>query len=368
MLDSRLRLIVVCGVLGVALAGCGRKQQPESTGSPAPDSLIRLPASATRTGEVRIVSAAATPLADTLVLSGEVQPNPLRVAHVSSRVTGTVQRVAAVVGDRVRRGQTLALLYSPEFLAAQSDYLLAAERAERSKGTGSSDEPALESIAHSAGQRLEVLGASGTDLAEARRRGRSLEVLPLRAPIGGVVTQVQATTGKQVEAGADLFGVADLSEVQAVVEVYEADVGRIRPGKLAQITTTAYPGLTLVGRVTNLENALKEDTRTLGVRIRVPNPGLALKPGMFVMARLATGATRQAIVLSEAAVQEVGGRKVVFVAVTDSQFIARPVQVRSLGGDRVEIVSGLVPGSRVASEGAFLIKSQAFKGELGDKD
>jgi RND family efflux transporter MFP subunit len=274
----------------------------------------------------------------------------------------------AVVGDRVSRGKALAMLYSPEFLAAQSDYLLAAERAERARSAGSTDAPALQSIARSAAQRLEVLGASRTDLEGARRRNRSLELLPLRAPIGGVVTEVQAAAGKQIEAGADLFGIADLSEVLAVVEAYEADVGRIRPGSQAQITSTAYPGRTLVGHVSSLENALKQETRTLGVRIRVLNPALALKPGMFVTARLATGATRQAIVLNEAAVQELAGHQVVFVALSDSQFIARPIQVRPLGGDRVEITFGLAPGSRVVTEGAFLVKSQALKSELGEND
>lgn len=368
MLDSRLRLTIVCGVLGLALAGCGKRQVAETINSRAPDSLIDLPASATKGGEVLIVSAEPTALADTLVLSGEIQPDALRLAHVSSRVSGTVQQVAAVIGDRVRRGQSMASLYSPVFLAAQSDYLLAVDRAERAKGSGSPDAASLESIARSAGQRLEVLGASAPDLADARRLGGSIELLPLRSPIGGVVTEVQATVGKQIEAGADLFAIADLSEVLAVVEAYEADVGRIWPGASAQITSTAYPGMMLSGHVASLENALKEETRTLGVRIRVPNARMALKPGMFVTARLATGATRRAIVLSEAAVQEVAGRKVVFIAVTDSQFVARPVQVRPLGGDRVEITSGLAPGSRVVTEGAFLIKSQALKGELGEKD
>ena len=124
----------------------------------------------------------------------------------------------------------------------------------------------------------------------------------------------------------------------------------------------------LVGQVANLESALKEGTRTLGVRIRVPNPRLDLKPGMFVTARLAVGPTRRAIVVSEAAVQDLAGRKVVFVAVTDSQFVARPVQVRPLGGERVEITAGLAPGTRLATEGAFLIKSQALKGQLEEKD
>src|SRR5207247_1583886 len=131
------------------LAGCDKQHESESAQSPVPDSLIDLPAAAMEGGEIRIVSTELTPLADTLVLSGEIQPSPLRVAHVSSRVSGTLEQVGTVIGDRVRRGQSLALLYSPEFLAAQSDYLLASERAERATSSGSPDAPALQSIANS---------------------------------------------------------------------------------------------------------------------------------------------------------------------------------------------------------------------------
>src|SRR5213083_1866493 len=109
MPDSRLGPIILCGLLCAALAGCGKKHESESDEiSRAADSLIDLPASARRTGEVRVASAELTPLADTLVLSGDIEASPLRVAHVSSRVGGPVQHVTAVVGDRVGRGQALA--------------------------------------------------------------------------------------------------------------------------------------------------------------------------------------------------------------------------------------------------------------------
>ena len=353
-------------LLAVVSMGCSKAKDAEPAESPAPDSLVHVPAAAVGTGEVRIEAIALRSLADTLAVSGEIQANPLKVAHVSARVSGTIQSVTAVAGDRVRRGQILATLYSPEFLAAQSDFLLAHERAERGKLAGSPDAGGLQSIAQSSGHRLEVLGAAANELETLHRSHEPIPFLPLRSPIAGVLTEVEAAAGKQVTAGTDLFGISDLSDVWAVIEAYERDIGTLSVGQPAEIIATAYPGRRFAGRVSSLEGAMTEATRTLSVRLRVGNPGLALKPGMFVSARIATGRTRQAVVISEAAVQELGDRKVVFVALSDSQFVARPVEVRPLGGDLVEVTQGLLPGARVAVHGAFLIKSQALKSELGE--
>ena len=354
-------------LLATVSMGCSRAKDAEQAENHAPDSLVHVPAAVVATGDVRIESVPLRSLADTLAVSGEIQANPLKVAHVSSRVTGTIQSVTTVAGDHVRRGQILATLYSPEFLAAQSDFLLAHERAERAERAGTPDAVSLRSIAQSSGHRLEVLGAGADDLESLHRSHEPIAYLPLRSPISGVVTEVEAAAGKQVTPGTDLFGVSDLSEVWAVIQAYERDIGTLSVGQPAEINATAYPGRSFPGRISSLEGAMTEATRTLSVRLRVGNPGLALKPGMFVSARIATGRTRRAVVISEAAVQEMGDRKVVFVALSDSEFVARAVEVSPLGGDLVEVKQGLRPGARVAVHGAFLIKSQALKSELGEE-
>lgn len=363
----RLAALAVGLLLAAISVGCSKAKEAEQAEGGASDTLVHIPAAVLAAGDVRTEVASLRALADTLALSGEIQPNPLKVAHISARVAGTVQSVAAVAGDRVRRGQVLATLYSPEFLAAQSDFLLAHDRAERARLAASPETDALESIELSAGRRLEVLGASADDVATLHPSHETFPYLSLRAPIAGVVTEVEAGAGKQVTSGTDLFGIADLSQVWAVVEAYERDIGRLAVGQVAQITATAHPGRSFPGRVISLEGVMKEATRSLGARIQVENPGNALKPGMFVAARVATGSMRQAIVLDAGAIQDLGDRKVVFVAASDSQFVARPVEVRPLGGELVEVTRGLQPGTRVAVQGAFLIKSQALKGELGEE-
>jgi RND family efflux transporter MFP subunit len=347
----------------VAVTGCGSEKREAPAETAAPDSVIHLPAASLASGEVRVEALREQSLADTVVVNGQIQPTPLNLAHVSTRVAGSIHSVASVIGDHVTKGQVLAMLYSPEFSAAEGDYLLAHERVEAAAG----DADEFRNVARSARQRLELLGAGAEDLDRLDRTHEAIPFLPLRSPISGVVTEVEAGAGRQVPSGTDLFGIVDLREVWAVVDAYERDLGRLHVGQSAVLTTTAYPRLVFRGRIVSLEGSIKEATRTLDVRLEVGNPEIKLRPGMFVSARIATGSTRNALVIDEAAVQSQGDSKVVYVALTDSTFVTRPVEVRSLGANRAEILSGVRAGERVAMRGGFLLKSQASKSQLGEE-
>ena len=359
----------VAALLALPFAsGCGKHdaaEPPEE--SAAGDSVIHVPTSALAASGLRFAAVTERTIADTLTLAGQVEADPLRVAHLAPRVSGTIQRVAVVIGDRVRKGDLVAELYSPEFAAGVGDYLLAHGRLERARAAQVPDTASLESIARSARLRLETLGATERDVARMDERHEPLPYLPLRSPISGVVTEVETGTGKQVQAGTDIFGFADLDAVWGVVNVYERDFGSLRIGEVARVSTTAYPGREFIGRIVSLEGTVKPETRTLSVRVRIPNGGAALKPGMFVTARVPGGTPRRGVAVPDGALQEFGGRTVVFVALTDSTFVARPVEARRLGGEVAEITQGLRVGERVASQGAFVLKSQASRAELGEE-
>ena len=351
--------LVIC----LLVASCGAGQPEAEAPSAAADSVIHLPATSLANGEVRIEVLREQAIADTVVMSGQIQPKPLNIAHISTRVTGTIQTVQTVIGDHVGKGQVVATLYSPEFSAAEGDYLLAHARALSAGGDGSE----FASVARSARQRLELLGADREDLDRLERTREAIPHLTLRSPITGVVTEVEAAIGRLVPSGTDLFGVVDLREVWAVVDAYERDLGRLHAGQVAMLHTTAFPELTFRGRIVSLEGSIEEATRTLDVRLEVANPGLKLRPGMFVSARVATGATRRALVIDEDAVQAQGEAKVVFLALSDSTFVMREVELRSLGGNRAEVLSGVRAGERIATRGGFLLKSQAQKSQLGEE-
>ncbi len=349
-----------------AVLGCTQEKVADRSDAPA-DSVIVVPSRAIQSGQVGQEAARSVALADTVALTGEIQSDPLRTTHVATRVAGTVQSVSVVVGSLVRLGEVLSTVYSPEFLAAESDFLLAHERLERAATGAEQDVVTLQSIVQSSRRRLEVLGASAHDIAEIERTHRALDLLTLRSPRTGIVTDVSAAVGKQLTAGEDLFGVTDPTVVWAVVNAHEQDLAALHPGQSARVTANAYPLRVFSGRVTTLEGSLDEASRTLKVRISVPNSDAALKPGMFVTAQIASGQTHQAVVLPEAAVQDFGDAKVVFVAHSNSTFVSRPVAVRPLGGDLVEILRGLTAGTPVAVRGAFLVRSQAQKAEMGDE-
>lgn len=366
-MNRRLGILLIPILLGAA-TGCARHaSEAEEHESAAADSLIHVSQESLRNGDIVVEPLVARGLADTLLLNGEIQPNPLAIAHVSTRAAGTLQSVRVVVGDRIQRGQLLASVYSPEFLAVAGDYLLAHERAEAAAAGRSPDAASLESVAQSSRRRLEMLGAPAGLIERLQVSHEVANELPLLSPSSGVVTEVQAAPGKHVEAGTDLFGITNLSSVWAVAHAYERDLGRLHIGLPAEVVTGAWPGRTFAGRVASLQGAIDEATRTLEVRLDVANPGLALRPGMFVDARIATGTRREALVVGEGAVQDMGEGKVVFVAHSDSAFVARPVTIRPLGGNLLEILGGVRAGERVVTSGAFLLKSQARKGELGEE-
>src|SRR5262245_9306471 len=154
-----MKRLIVCLAGALLATGCARHaSEADADTASAPDSLIHISSASLETGEITVEPLVARPLADTLMQSGEIQPNPLPIAHVSARVTGTVHSVRVVAGDRVVAGQTLATLYSPEFLAIAGDYLLAHERAESAARGGSPDVGALQAVAQSSRRRLELLG------------------------------------------------------------------------------------------------------------------------------------------------------------------------------------------------------------------
>lgn len=229
--------------LAMLIASCGSEKSDPAPEAAAADSLIHLPATSLASGEVQVEAMRAAPLADTVVVNGQIQPKPLNLAHVSTRVSGTIQSVQAVIGDHVSKGQILATLYSPEFSAAEGDYLLAHERAESMSGDASE----FVKVAHSARQRLELLGAGAEDLDRLDRTHEAIPYLPLRSPISGVVTEVEAGTGRQAPGGTDLFGIVNLREVWAVVDAYERDLDRLHVGQPAVSLRRRFPASAFAG-------------------------------------------------------------------------------------------------------------------------
>jgi len=198
-------------------------------------------------------------------------------------------------------------------------------------------------------------------------RGGSGPDMTLESPIAGVVVERHATRGENVSPDDTLFIVADLSRVWVIGRVYEQQVAQVAPGMNATLTLNAYPGRTWTGTVDFVGATLDESTRTLPIRVEIDNPDGLLRPGLFGSLRLASGQpTSTSVVVPLSAVQTLDNRTVVFVpGDEDGEFAAHPVTTGRENTRQVEVLAGLEPGVRIVVEGAFILKSELMRGELG---
>lgn len=312
-------------------------------------------------------------------------------ARVGPRVQGRIGRLSVGVGDRVRKGQVLALVDSPELGRAWADYLgalaaadVARETADREKALHekrisaerewrAAEAEAVKASAEKAAaeNRLHALGITDAQLPRTASVAGHLDSrMPLVSPIDGVVVQRDATLGQNVDPSQTLFVVMDLRRVWILVEVYEKDLAVVREGLRATVQVAAAPGREFSGVVENVGAVVEPATRTVKVRVALDNPGV-LRPGMFATVRLegaggASAGERHGLFAPGAAVQRLGGESIVFVPAGENTFEKREVRISREAGEWVEIAEGLRAGERVVTKGAFALKSELQKGELGE--
>ena len=289
---------------------------------------------------------------------GVVVPDETRIRHVQTKISGWVEKLYVnATGQAVRAGQPLLSLYSPELLATQEEFLRAREAAAR---FGQSSLPEVrrggEDLLSAARRRLELFGVPQSAIAGLEGSGVAQRTVTLPAPVSGYVTAKEVFEGQQVQPGMDLFTVTDLSQVWVEADFYEYESAALRLGRQARVELPNDPGVRLTGRVAFVFPILDPQSRTLKVRLEFPNPGLVLKPGMYVDVSPDLE-KREGIVVPDSAVIDTGVRQVVFVE-KDGTFQPREVRVGSRGDGQALIVSGVAEGERVAVRANFLLDSE----------
>lgn len=292
--------------------------------------------------------------------SARISVDETRLHRVTAKIDGYIEKLHVdVTGQTVRRGQPLLTLYSPELLSAQQEFLSALSAAERLQG--STDAHVREDGARlvaAARRRLQLWDIDDTQirrLEESRSAGRTMT---LAAPAGGIVLNKAVLAGQMIRAGEELLVIADLSRVWAEADLYETDLPFVHTGMHAQILLPGRNDPPLTGRVEFLSPVLDGQTRTLRARLTLANPGGALKPEMYVEARLLLD-LGQRLAVPEGAVLNDGRRAYVFVGEGAERL--RPVEVRPgvRAGGYIEILSGVRAGDRVAAAGNFLVDSES---------
>jgi membrane fusion protein, heavy metal efflux system len=317
-----------------------------------------------------------------LRVPGIVKANEYREVHVTPLVGGVVKEVPVVLGDHVKRGQPLAIIFSSELAEAETQYVsyLAELEAEHKKlertqnllklGAASQQEEEEVAATHAAHQshvraaleKLKLLGATDRQIAALKQAEQINPNLVVPAPIGGVVLTRNANLGLVVNTAQELFTVADLSTVWIMASVNEKDFASVRVGSQAKITAPAYSGRDWKGSVTYIQPQVDPATRTAQARIEVANPGETLRIEMYVDVEFTSpGASGPKV--PEAAVQSIGERQFVFLPVKNSEgsYLLREVRLGSAADGYYSVLEGLHMHEEVVTEGSFILKAETAR-------
>jgi cobalt-zinc-cadmium efflux system membrane fusion protein len=363
----------------------GMTPPPNVSASETPTSAelqIELATDDLKNAQIRTARVISGVTAAKLRVPGIVKANEYREVHVTPLVGGVVKEVPVVLGDHVKRGQPLAVIFSSELAEVETQYVsyLAELDAEHKKlertenlvklGAASQQEQeevaathaAHESHVRAALEKLKLLGATDHQIAALKQAEQINPNLVVPAPIGGVVLTRNANLGLVVNTGQELFTVADLSTVWVMASVNEKDFATVRVGSQAGITAPAYPGRSWKGRVTYIQPQVDPATRTAQARIEVANPDETLRIEMYVDVEFSAPGASGPIV-PEAAVQFIGERQFVFLPIRNNEgtFSLRAVRLGSAANGYYSVLEGLKAQDEVVTDGSFILKAEAVR-------
>lgn len=363
----------------------GSSSPPAQTESTEP--TITLSAEAAQNARIKIETVGEKALGAAVTgatVVGTVQANTYRSTPVVSLVGGVVRRVNAELGQNVRKGQTLVVVFSDDLAKAQSEYLATVvELDEHHKhhsrtmklaeiGAASREEleqattklRTAEAQVASQRQRLLLLGLPSQQINQLKSSAQVSSEVSLPAPVSGTVISRAVNPGEVITADKELLRVSDLSSVWVIAQVYEKDLGKIRIGSGASVTSDAYPGRVFRGHVPYIDPAIDQTTRTAQVRVELANAGQLLKIGMFVNVAFATigGAEATSAVVPKIAVQNISNQQVVFVATKEENvFVMRAVRLAAESNAFFFVQEGLTIGDQIVTDGSFLLRAEWLK-------
>ena len=372
--------VVGCGI-AAGIVACGNKPEEPSAAKPT---------SASQSGLLRLTPEESSRIALEVVpvLRGQfftyrefpatVQPNMNELAEVTTLVRGRVMKVHVDVGQDVKKGTLLAMLQSEDLGVAEGAYLKAAARLHEAELAYERANDLYQLKVVSLAELLRREAAMKTAQAEVRETKNRLELLgvprreidrldrertikadvPLRAPFDGRVIMRNITRGEVVETHQTVFTVADLSDVWVVGNVPEKDVQYIRKDQKVDVIVAAYPHAIMQGTITYLGDVLDPTTRTMRLRVTVPNPDRLLKPEMFAIVRVHAASSPETLSVPLAAVQGGPPGKMVFVQRGPNEFEVRSVKLGQEQGEMISLLDGVSEGEQVVTKGSFALKSE----------
>jgi membrane fusion protein, copper/silver efflux system len=292
---------------------------------------------------------------------GYLEYDQQKMVSVTTKYPGWVEKVFVnYIGEPVRKGQHLFHVYSPELVQTQQELLSALAFARRMEAAPEDARRRAQSLVESVRQRLAYWDITPAQVDRLVSTGEVLRTLTVAAPADGVVMKrMEGLDGMAVRPGMELFHIADLSTLWLSVEVFEDQLAWLKPGSEARISLSYFPGEAFAGRVRFVEPQVTEKTRTVPLRLEVPNADGRLRSGMYATVRFQPVVAKDVVVVPELAILRTGERNVVVVQAAKGRFTPREVALGRRGEGSVEVTSGLREGEEIVTSAQFLIDSES---------
>ncbi len=309
---------------------------------------------------VKFEPAARRPMDKIIRTVGRVEYDERRLAHVNIKIEGWIDELFVnTTGQRVKQGQILFTLYSPDLVATQEEYLLALHGV---KILGSSEFPEVAAGARSTlevtRRRLRLWDIEEYHIRDLEHTGKVLKTLPIHAPLSGTVINKVALAGMHVNPGDQLYTIADLSNIWVIADIYEYELPLIRVGQTAAVSLSYAPETLIQGRISFIYPTIEPQTRTAKVRFELDNPGEVLKSGMYASVELKIPLGVRLAVPKDA-VLESGERQLIFIHHGGGKLEWREAKIGLRSGDWLEMIEGLREGEHIVTSANFLLDSES---------
>jgi RND family efflux transporter MFP subunit len=336
-------------------------QTPDAAPGAAP-ALATIQLSPQRLQEIGVTTATVQRknINDTLTVPGNVTMDEERLSYVQVRFPGWIQQVFAnATYQYVRKGERLFTIYSPDLVSSQQEYLLARKN-QNTFAPNAQDMAAQESgwMMRAAQERLRQFDVSQQAITDLEQTGKVQHDIAITSPASGYIIDRTALPNAYVQPDTKLYTIADLSTVWVYANVFQNDVGRLKPGNAAQVTVDAYPGRHFNGRIDQILPDVDPTTRTVRVRLVFRNPGVELKPGMYVNVAISVPLGQQLFIPASAVLQS-GSQAIAFLDHGNGVLEPRIIQLGLQLDDSVIVLNGLKPGDQVVSSANFLVDSES---------
>jgi RND family efflux transporter MFP subunit len=294
---------------------------------------------------------------------GILDYNEKNIFLVNTKFDGWIEKVHVnYIGEKVRKGQRLFEIYSPELVSTQEEYLTALSYFEKMRETGSGEAiDQARALREATRKRLTYWDVTERQIQRLETTGETQKRLTLVSPASGVVVEKMdaALEGMYVRAGMNLYKIADLSTVWVHADIYESERSRVRPGLQAEVTVPFLPGTTFTGEVLYLQPFLTEKTRTVKACIEIENTDKRLEPGMYAEVKIQPVASGRVVLVPEDAVIRTGARELVFLDLGEGRFLPREVELGLKGEGAYEVTRGLTGEEKVVVSAQFLLDSES---------